>query len=127
MVEKTLRTDIELLRKILKHLNGINETAEILKLKSHNDIINNNVALKALALDIGQIGELASKLSKDTIDSIKNLDVKLAYSIRNRIDHAYLSVKPMEIALTAMQFVSSTSVDEIKARIKYCVSTCENQ
>ncbi len=127
MVEKTLRTDIELLRKILKHLNGINETAEILKLKSHNDIINNNVALKALALDIGQIGELASKLSKDTIDSIKNLDVKLAYSIRNRIDHAYLSVKPMEIALTTMQFVSSTSVDEIKARIKYCVSTCENQ
>jgi uncharacterized protein with HEPN domain len=103
LVEKTLRTDIELLRKLLKHLNGINETAEILKLKSHNDIINNNVTLKALALDIGQIGELASKLSKDTIDSIKNLDMKLAYSIRKRIDHAYLSVKPMEIALTAMQ------------------------
>lgn len=127
MVEKTLRTDIEILRKILKHLNGINETTEILKLKSHNDILNNNVALKALALDIGQIAELASKLSKDTIDSIKNLDVKLAYSIRNRIDHAYLSVKPMEIALTAIQFGSSTSLDEIKDRIKYCVSTCEKQ
>lgn len=125
MVEKTLRTDIEILRKILKPLNGINETTEILKLKSHNDIINNNVALKALALDIGQIGELANKLSKNTIDSIKNLDVKLAYSIRNRIDHAYLSVKPMEIALTAMQFASNTSLDEIKDRIKYCVTNCE--
>lgn len=48
--------------------------------------------------DIGQIGELADKLSKETTESLKNIDVKLAYSIRNRIDHAYLTVKPIKIA-----------------------------
>lgn len=125
MTDKTLRTDIEILRKILKHQNGINETMEVLKLKSVNDIVANNVALKALALDIGQIGELADKLTKDTLDSFTSVDVKLAYSIRNRIDHAYLSVKPMEIALTAMQFRSNTSLNEIENRIKYCVSNCK--
>lgn len=124
MAEKTLRTDIEVLRKIMKHQTGINETLEVLKLKSLNDIVENNVALKALALDVGQIGELADKLTKDTVSALINMDVKLAYSIRNRIDHAYLSVKPMEIALTAMQLGSITAIDEIKSRIKYCVENC---
>lgn len=86
----------------MKHQNGLTETMEMLKLKSTGDIITNNVALKALALDIGQIGELSDKLSEETIDSFKIIDVKLAYSIRNRIDHAYLSVKPQEIALTTL-------------------------
>lgn len=40
----------------------------MLKLFSLNDIIENNVALKALALDIGQIGELTDKLTEDTIE-----------------------------------------------------------
>jgi len=124
LAEKTLRTDIEVLRKIMKHQTGINETLEVLKLKSLNDIVENNVALKALALDVGQIGELADKLTKDTVSALINMDVKLAYSIRNRIDHAYLSVKPMEIALTAMQLGSPDAINEIKNRIKYCVENC---
>ena len=94
----------------------------MLNLYSSNAIIANNVALKALALDIGQIGELADKLSDDTIDSFRSINVKLAYSIRNRIDHVYLSVKPQEIALTAMQLSGKDSIDEIKKRIIYCVS-----
>ncbi len=114
MTNKTLRTDIEILRKILKHQDGLNETMMILNLQTANEIIVNNVALKALALDIGQIGELADKLTNETIDSLICLNVKLAYSIRNRIDHAYLSVKPQEIALTAMQFSSTAATDEIK-------------
>lgn len=124
MAEKTLRTDIEILRKIMKHQMGINETLEVLKLKSLNEIVENNVALKALALDVGQIGELADKLTKDTVDTLVNMDVKLAYSIRNRIDHAYLSVKPMEIALTAMQLGSQDAINETRNRIKYCVENC---
>lgn len=52
------------------------------------------------------------------------MDVKLAYSIRNRIDHAYLSVKPMEIALTAMQLGSQDAINETRNRIKYCVENC---
>ncbi len=86
-----------------------------LNLYSLNDIIANNVALKALALDIGQIGQLTDKLSDDTLESFQSINVKLAYSIRNRIDHAYLSVKPQEIALTAMQLSGKASIDEIKA------------
>jgi uncharacterized protein with HEPN domain len=124
LAEKTLRTDIEILRKIMKHQMGINETLEVLKLKSLNEIVENNVALKALALDVGQIGELADKLTKDTVDTLVNMDVKLAYSIRNRIDHAYLSVKPMEIALTAMQLGSQDAINETRNRIKYCVENC---
>ncbi|MDF2543415.1 MAG: hypothetical protein K0S47_3133 [Herbinix sp.] len=122
MVNKTLRTDIEILRKILKHQEGLNETMKMLNLFSLNDIIANNVALKALALDIGQIGELTDKLTEDTIDSFRRINVKLAYSIRNRMDHAYLSVKPQEIALTAMQLSGKDSIDEIKSRMLYCVS-----
>lgn len=125
MADKTLRTDIEILRKILRHQDGINETMKILNLTSINEIIANNVALKAIALDLSQIGELAAKLTNDTVDSFINLNVKLAYSIRNRIDHAYLSVKPQEIALTAMQLGSIASLDEIKSRIKYCVANCK--
>jgi uncharacterized protein with HEPN domain len=87
--DKTIKTDIEILRKILKHQNGLTETMEMLKLKSTSDIIKNSVALKALALDIGQIGELSDKLTQETIESFKTIDVKLAYSIRNRIDHAF--------------------------------------
>ncbi len=108
----------------MKHQMGINETLEVLKLKSLNEIVENNVALKALALDVGQIGELADKLTKDTVDTLVNMDVKLAYSIRNRIDHAYLSVKPMEIALTAMQLGSQDAINETRNRIKYCVENC---
>jgi uncharacterized protein with HEPN domain len=122
LVNKTLRTDIEILRKILKHQEGLNETMKMLNLFSLNDIIANNVALKALALDIGQIGELTDKLTEDTIDSFRRINVKLAYSIRNRMDHAYLSVKPQEIALTAMQLSGKDSIDEIKSRMLYCVS-----
>jgi uncharacterized protein with HEPN domain len=122
LANKTLRTDIEILRKILKHQEGLNETMKMLNLFTLNDIIANNVALKALALDIGQIGELTDKLTEDTIDSFRSINVKLAYSIRNRIDHAYLSVKPQEIALTAMQLSSKASIDEIKSRMLYCVS-----
>lgn len=125
MTKKTLRTDIEILRRILKHQDGLNETMKLLNLNSSSDIIANNVALKALSLDISQIGELADKLSNDTIDSFQCINVKLAYSIRNRIDHAYLSVKPQEIALTAMQLSSNTSIEEIKSRIVYCVSCCK--
>lgn len=69
MINKTLRTDIEILRKILNHQKGLNETMKILNLYSSSDIIANNVVLKALALDIGQIGELTDKLSDDTVDS----------------------------------------------------------
>ena len=87
MADKTLRTDIEILRKILRHQDGINETMKILKLTSINEIVANNVALKAIALDLSQIGELAAKLTNDSVDSFINLNVKLAYSIRNRIDH----------------------------------------
>jgi len=50
LTNKTLRTDIEILRKILKHQEGLNETMKMLNLFSINDIIANNVALKALAL-----------------------------------------------------------------------------
>jgi len=125
--DKTLKTDIEVLRKILKHQSGLTETMEMLKLKSTSDIISNNVALKALSLDIGQIGELSDKLTQETIDSFKIIDVKLAYSIRNRIDHAYLSVKPQEIALTTLQLASDASKNEIRNRIKYCVGYCENK
>ena len=125
MTKKTLRTDIEILRKILKHQDGLNETMKLLNLNSSSDIIANNVAIKALSLDISQIGELLDKLSNDTIDSFQCINVKLAYSIRNRIDHAYLSVKPQEIALTAMQLSSKTSIEEIKSRIVYCVSCCK--
>lgn len=122
MANKTLKNDIELLRKILKHQNGLNETLKVLSLKSINEIVKSNVALKALALDISQIGELTDKLTKDTMDSFVGVDVKLAYSIRNRIAHAYLTVKPQEIALTAIQLGSQSSVNEIKNRIKYCIS-----
>ena len=125
MTNKTLRTDIEILRKILKHQKGLNETMKILNLYSSSDIIANNVVLKALAFDIGQIGELTDKLSDDTVDSFRSIHVKLAYSIRNRIDHAYLSVKPQEVALTAMQLSSKAAVEEIKSRIVYCVSCCK--
>lgn len=38
----------------MKHQMGINETLEVLKLKSLNEIVENNVALKALALDVGR-------------------------------------------------------------------------
>jgi hypothetical protein len=51
LTNKTLRTDIEILRKILKHQDGINETMKILNLQTINEIVINNVALKALALD----------------------------------------------------------------------------
>ena len=127
MADKNLRKDIELLRKILKHQEGINETLTIMKLKSANDITANNIALKALAMDVCQIGELADKLSKDSMDSFTVIDAKIAYSIRNRIAHAYLSVKPQEIALTAMQLGSSGSMTEIKDRIKFCVASCRKE
>jgi len=124
LAEKTLRNDIEFLRKIVKHQNGINETLSALNLKTANDIIANNVALKALAMDVCQIGELADKISKDTMESFTVIDAKIAYSIRNRIAHAYLNVKPLEIALTAMQLGSSASIEEVKERIKFCVASC---
>ncbi len=98
---------------------------KILNLHSSSDITANNVALKALALDIGQIGELTDKLSEDTINALENINVRLAYSIRNRIDHAYLSVKSQEIALTAMHLSGKASIEEIKNRIVYCVSRCK--
>lgn len=109
------------MQKILKHQKGILDTLKILNLKSLNDIIFNDVALKALALEIGQVGEMANRLSESTVEVLCFTEPQRAYSIRNRIYHSYFDVKLEEIAIVSLQLSSTQAIEELKERIKYCV------
>lgn len=114
--------DIEYLRRILEHQKGIQDTLKEYGSNSLAEIKKSNMCVKALSVDVNQIGEFSKKLSEPVQRKLIAIDFQTAYNIRNRLAHSYTRVKPDEIILNAFAISTEAAINEVKGCIKYCIA-----
>lgn len=109
--------DYEYLMLILRHQIGIRDTLSEFGSYVLNDVVRSNMCVKALSVDVNQIGEYANRLTDEMKENLSAIDMRKAYNIRNRLAHGYTGVKPQEIVLTAFGLSSEASISQIKKSI----------
>lgn len=78
--------DIMILEKILKY---ISEIRIFIMDYSYEDFISDRKTINACVFDLGQIGELAGKISKEIQKEYTNIEWRGIKALRNRIVHDY--------------------------------------
>ncbi len=78
--------DIMILEKILKY---ISEIRIFIMDYSYEDFISDRKTINACVFDLGQIGELAGKISEDMQKEYTNIEWRGIKALRNRIVHDY--------------------------------------
>ena len=78
-----------ILEKIIKY---INEIQDFIKGYSHEQFNNDKKTINACVFNLSQIGELASKISDETINTNPDIEWRGLKALRNRIVHDYEGV-----------------------------------
>lgn len=81
--------DIVILNKILDY---INEVKEFINGYSKEQFEADRKTINACVFDLSQIGELAGKISDETINEYSNIEWRGLKALRNRIVHDYEGV-----------------------------------
>ncbi len=88
--------------------------------KETSRIVESKVLCSSLALFVAQIGELLDLLTDSSKERFKLIDSRAIYLIRNRVDHSYATVRPIEIALCALNLSSKEAIEEVRDIRGYC-------
>ena len=78
-----------ILEKIIKY---INEIQDFIKGYSHEQFNNDKKTINACVFNLSQIGELAGKISDETINTNPDIEWRGLKALRNRIVHDYEGV-----------------------------------
>ncbi len=99
-----------ILQKILDYITEINE---FIHGYSQDDFENDKKTINACVFNLSQIGELAGKISDDTVNSNPNIEWRGLKALRNRIVHDYEGVN-----LNMVWGFLEEEIDELQKQIK---------
>ena len=116
---KSCRKDIQLLMKILKNQQNIEEVMTQFKCNYIN-LEKNKFAFDQCAFYMAQIGEAAKLLTDETKQALESFNADTTKYFRNMVDHVYEKVNKTVLKAYIFDMISDTTIKEIKVRIKYC-------
>lgn len=110
--------DEQRIREILSHYD---ELIDSIKGKSFEDIEKDKILLKAIKLDIYQIGEHIKNLNKPIQQMLNQNDVNNLIYIRNKLSHEYkkLEADRIKVALDVCIPKVVKQLNEILSKKKY--------
>lgn len=107
-----------ILKKILKY---IEELQIFVKGYTYKDFREDKKTINACVFNLSQIGELAGKMSEDTIKNIHGIEWRGLKSLRNRIVHDYEGVN-----LSMIWGFLDTELELLKIQIIFIINENEN-
>ena len=96
-----------------KIINYINEIQEFINGYSQEQFNNDKKTINACVFNLSQIGELAGKISAETIKNNSNIEWRGLKALRNRIVHDYEGVN-----LNMVWGFLDTELTDLKMQIK---------
>lgn len=118
-MNKTYRTDVQLLTKILQNQVNIENAIKRFGCNEKN-LENDTMVFDLCAFYMAQIGEEIKNLTDTTKKSLTFVDVNILRKFRNMIDHTYDKVNKSVLKAYIFLVISEKSKKEIKDRIMYC-------
>ena len=106
--------DIMILEKILKY---ISEIRIFIMDYSYEDFISDRKTINACVFDLGQIGELAGKISEDMQKEYTNIEWRGIKALRNRIVHDYDGVN-----LNMIWEFLTTELNELEGQLQKIIN-----
>ena len=100
-----------------KILNYISEISGFIDGYSKEDFIKDKKTISASVFELGQIGELTSKISNELIEEYPNIEWRRLKALRNRIVHDYDGVN-----LNMVWDFLTSELDELKEQISAIIS-----
>ena len=96
-----------------KFINYINEIQEFINGYSHEQLNNDKKTINACVFNLSQIGELAGKISDETMKNNPSIEWRGLKALRNRIVHDYEGVN-----LNMVWGFLDTELADLKKQIK---------
>lgn len=131
MADKNLSRDESVLRKMLEHIDSIQEAVAYLKCDTPEKFTANNTSARicrdACTNNVMQIGELSKQLTDQSIKSIGILSGGTLITVRNNIAHKYRQINFHVVFAFMRECCSKKTKQEIIQRIKYCHENKRNK
>jgi len=113
-MKPTIKTDIQCLDRIIKHITSIHEAFTTLNVSSLDDYLQNNICQLATAQVITNIHELKNKLRDETLAKLTQFSSIRTQAARNIASHDYDRLDFRIIYDRAKQLQNSNIADELE-------------